>query len=63
MERNKIIEKIIYNNIMYHFGIGWHMIPDDFEKWLKLILSKLDNKHLAQETRKCGLEIKAKDIV
>lgn len=62
MKRKDLVDKIMDVAISYHFGIGHHMVPDDFIKWNKAILLKLNNVSLAKEAREHGVELNGKKI-
>lgn len=62
--KKEIIDEIIRVQYGYNFGsFGIDMIPKEFIDWTKTLLKKLDNKSLAQEARKCGINVKAKEII
>lgn len=62
MKKAEIINQIVERETKY-FGLPTEMIPNDFFKWIKNLLTKLDNKALAVEARKHGIEIKAVEII
>lgn len=60
--REDIIKQIMEVTFNYHMRYAMDVVPKEIYDWIKSLLRKLNNTELAREARKCGIQVKARDI-